>query len=173
MTEGIGASDALAVDEVAQLIQRAEQGDTQALPALRQWLDAHPDFWEGVADLAQMTQDTLVQMIRGEENLFTHEIHQRKLRAMYQELAGSALSPLEALLVERIVICWLHLHHAEGLYVQHVGDLTPRQADFHQRRISKAHSRYLSAIRTLAQVRRLGVPAVQVNIGAQQVNVAQ
>ena len=54
-----------------------------------------------------------------------------------------------------------------------MGDLTLGQAEFHQKRITKAHNRYLSAIRTLAQVRRLGVPAVQVNIGEQQVNVAQ
>ena len=46
-----------------------------------------------------------------------------------------------------------------------------QQAAFHQARISKAQARYLAAIRTLAQVRRLGVPVVQVNIGGQQVNV--
>jgi hypothetical protein len=53
-----------------------------------------------------------------------------------------------------------------------MAELTLRQAEFHQKRITMAHNRYLSAIRTLAQVRRLGVPAVQVNIGEQQVNVA-
>jgi hypothetical protein len=44
-------------------------------------------------------------------------------------------------------------------------NLSLRQAEFCQQRLSKAQARYLSAIRTLAQVRRLGVPAVQVNIG--------
>jgi hypothetical protein len=48
-------------------------------------------------------------------------------------------------------------------------NLSLRQAEFCQQRLSKAQARYLSAIRTLAQVRRLGVPAVQVNIGQQQV----
>jgi hypothetical protein len=48
-------------------------------------------------------------------------------------------------------------------------DLSLRQAEFHHQRISKAQARYLTAIRTLAQVRRLGMPAVQVNIGHQQV----
>lgn len=62
---------------------------------------------------------------------------------------------------------------AEALYTQSMGDLTLRQAEFHQKRITKAHNRYLSAIRTLAQVRRLGVPAVQVDIGDRQVNVAR
>ena len=48
-------------------------------------------------------------------------------------------------------------------------DLSLREAEFHQAQNSKAQARYLAAIRTLAQVRRLGVPAVQVNIGQQQV----
>lgn len=173
MTEAHGAHGALAVDEVAQLIQRAEQGDTEVLPALRQWLDAHPGVWQDVASLSQMTRDAVVQMIRGADHLFTHELHQRKLNALGEELAGPVPSPLDKLLVERVVMCWLHLYHAEGLYTQRLGDLSLTLADYYQRRISKAHNRYLSAIRTLAQVRRLGVPAVQVNIGAQQVNVAQ
>jgi hypothetical protein len=70
----------------------------------------------------------------------------------------------------RLVGCWLQLYYTECIYVQSLGaSLTIRQAEFHQQRISKAQARYLAAIRTLAQVRRLGVPAVQVNIGHQQV----
>ena len=48
-------------------------------------------------------------------------------------------------------------------------NLSLRQAELHQAQISKAQACYVSAIRTLAHVRRLGVPAVQVNIGQQQV----
>ena len=72
--------------------------------------------------------------------------------------------------MERIVLCWLQLHYAEALYTQ-ITEMTLQPATFHQQRISKAQARYLAAIQTLAQVRRLGVPAVQVNIGGQQVNV--
>lgn len=47
------------------------------------------------------------------------------------------------------------------------------QADYYRRCVDRAHRRYLSAIRTLALVRRLLRPVVaQVNIGAQQVNVS-
>ena len=52
------------------------------------------------------------------------------------------------------------------------GEFSLTQATFHQHRITVAHNRYLSAIRTLAQVRRLQVPAMQVNIAEQQLNVA-
>ena len=48
-------------------------------------------------------------------------------------------------------------------------DLSLRQAEYYEQRLRKAQARYLAAIRPLAQVRRLGGPAVQVNIGQQQV----
>lgn len=72
--------------------------------------------------------------------------------------------------MERVVLCWLHLHDAEGLRLQ-MKEVTFQQEEFHQRRISKMHARYLSAIRTLAQVRRLRVSALQVNVEQQHIAV--
>lgn len=46
------------------------------------------------------------------------------------------------------------------------------QAELHQRKIDAAHRRFLSAVRTLAQIRKLALPNLQVNIGQNQVNVA-
>ena len=45
------------------------------------------------------------------------------------------------------------------------------EGDYWQKQQERAHRRYLSAIRTLAQVRRLLVPAMQVNIAERQLNV--
>jgi hypothetical protein len=38
--------------------------------------------------------------------------------------------------------------------------------------MDRAHRRYLSAIKTLATVRKLALPVLQVNIAKKQVNVA-
>jgi len=73
---------------------------------------------------------------------------------------GPPPTPLERLLVERIVLCWLHLYYTETLYVANLEQLPLRQDAFYQQRISMAQARYLSAIRTLAQLRRLGIPTV-------------
>jgi len=81
-------------------------------------------------------------------------------------------TPLERLLGERVAACWLNVYYIETLYAERLNHLTAEQGEYFQRRQERAHRLYLSAIRTLAQVRRLLAPAVQVNIGAQQVNVA-
>jgi hypothetical protein len=50
-----------------------------------------------------------------------------------------------------------------------MGNLSIAQSEYHQKRLDKAHKRYLSSIRTLAQIRKMG-PAVQINIAEKQIN---
>jgi len=94
----------------------------------------------------------------------------RPSSALKEEIAGG--TPLERLLGERIVARWLNLHHIDALYANRLSNISWAESEYFQRRQERANRQYLSAIRTLAQVRRLLVPAVQVNIGAQQLNVA-
>jgi hypothetical protein len=72
---------------------------------------------------------------------------------------------------ERAAFCWHAVHAYERNNAAAEG-LSIRRADYHQRRIDAAHRRYLAALRTLATVRKLTVPAIQVNIAKKQVNVA-
>lgn len=171
MTEAHGAN-VPTTKELARLLDKANKGDTTALSAVQVALDAWPAVWQEYGDLAKTARDSLVRRIAGEKALAQQEMYERKLAAMQQDLAGPTPSFLERLLVERIVLCWLHLYYAEGIYTQNMEEFSIRQAEFQQARISKAQTRYLMAIRTLAQIRRLNVPAVQVNIAEQQVNVA-
>jgi hypothetical protein len=43
---------------------------------------------------------------------------------------------------------------------------------YYQKSIDRAHKRYLSAIKSLAVVRKLAIPVLQVNIAKKQANVA-
>ena len=52
-----------------------------------------------------------------------------------------------------------------------INSMTLAQADYHQKRIDKSHGRHLSAIRALAQIRKMG-PIIQVNIAEKQINTA-
>jgi hypothetical protein len=80
-------------------------------------------------------------------------------------------SLLERLVIDRVVTCWLQVQYWDWLAAQS-NDRTLRQREYLQRSQDRAQRRYLSAIRSLATVRRLLLPPVQVNIGNQQVNVA-
>jgi hypothetical protein len=84
----------------------------------------------------------------------------------------SAPSVLERLLAERIVLCWLEVHCLDPALSPKT-EMPVRHAEFCDRRRDRAHRRYLSALRSLATIRRLLVPSVQLNIGSKQVNIAQ
>jgi hypothetical protein len=158
-------------EEIRQVIRRAEGGDAKALPALRKLLEV-PDFVDMCGgDLAQQAERSLIDTAAG-KNLSFKEAMIRKIEILRKDLAGPSPTPLERLLVERIVTCWLHLHDVQIRFVQANG-LSIQQADHRQRAIDHCHRRYLSAIKTLATVRKLALPVLQVNIAKKQVNVGQ
>ncbi len=153
------------------LLKRANEGEGTALLELRALCEGHPELWAGLGNLAAQAQAALVRAIAGPNDVVAEAVG-REAAALRRELAGPDTSPLERLLVGRIVACWLQLHYAEARYAQNLGSLTMAQGDYHQRTIERAQRRYLAAIKALAQVRRLAIPAVQVNIGERQINVA-
>jgi hypothetical protein len=157
-------------DDLIELTDRAQRGDTTTLPALRELLKdpLTVDLFGG--DLARQAQLTLLSKFSG-KNLLYKESLTRKLELLRAELSGPSPTPLERLLVDRVVTCWLHLHHLEMIYAQKES-MTLELGSYYQRCISSAQKRYLAAIKTLALVRKMAVPVLQVNIARKQVNVA-
>lgn len=121
-------------------------------------------------DLARLTIRNLVEKFTGKDLLLRESIY-RKLVLLRMELLGPNPSALEKLLVERVVGTWLHLHQLETNYACRT-DPTIALGEYFQRIISAAQKRYLAAVKALADVRRLALPALQVNIAKKQVNVA-
>jgi hypothetical protein len=91
------------------------------------------------------------------------------------DLLSDGASPLEELLVEEIIACWLALEDAHLSYIMEMTTHNDLQsADARRRQLDSAQRRYLRAIKTLAEVRRLEVPAIigQLNLAGQQVHLA-
>jgi len=95
--------------------------------------------------------------------------------ATCRDLGHAESSCLEQLLVEQVALCWLRHNELERRYtkVSSSGVQTIAQADYWERRLSASQRRYLRACETLARIRKMQLPMMQVNIGQHQVNVAQ
>ncbi len=160
-------------EKIEKLFRRAEQGDDEALAFMREWFDDTPSACDKIGDLARRAEDSLVKVYT--KNPVIQEALHSKLDALRREIGGPDPSPLEDLLAQRIAACWLQLHHIESIYALNVANngFSGRWSESMQRSIGRAHRRYLSAIKTLVQVRRLLGPMVQVNIAEKQVNIAQ
>ena len=102
------------------------------------------------------------------------EAFRRKMKQMREDLGVKTGTPLEKLLIERVVMCWYHLHQTELAYVARMKESASlNSATFHQKSLDRAEARYQAAVKSLATVRRLQIPAVQVNIGEKQINIVQ
>jgi hypothetical protein len=154
--------------ELRKLLERAQKGDENTLPVLHEMLKA-PHWLEACGNLAKHAENALIHKFTAQD-LAVGEGLRKRLEVMRGELAGPAPAPLERLLAERIVTCWLHLYTLEAIYACK-DSMTLNLAMHYQKCIDRAHKRYLSAIKTLATVCKLALPILQVNIAKQQVNV--
>jgi hypothetical protein len=96
---------------------------------------------------------------------------------MRVQLGVEGAPMLEVLLIDQICACYLRMWMAENRHNSRTKDSsrTINQAEYDEKALSKVQGRYLKAIETLAKVRRLKLPAVQLNVaqsGANQLNMA-
>lgn len=163
MSATLSVSPASTEDEARALLERARAGDRSAVPDVRRILgDPAQVEWLG-GDLARQATQSMINAAAGEDLVF-REAMTRKLELLREELAGPNPTPVERLLVERVVACWLQVSDADVRYAQAQGSLTVTQGDYHQRRMDRAHRRFLSAVKTLALVRKLALPSLRVNV---------
>lgn len=148
------------------LVDRTNSGDDTALSQLREGLEQCPILISALCgNMAIVATDSLIDAITG-ERLSQKEAILKQLETMRAELAGPTPSPIEKLLVDRVVVCWLQTQHADNQFAN-ARTVSIEIGDFMQRRQDRAHRRYLSAITTLARVRRLALPIrVDVNVAA-------
>ncbi len=160
------------VAKLRDLNEKAQEGDKEAALDIREVLDGSPDLaWRFINGPGKVAEAALISEITRDEDLASKELLKYQLESMRIEVAGENPSPLERLLAERVVATWLQVQLFEGLYATGMKNESIRQGDYRQKRLDRAHRRHLSAIRTLAQIRKVG-PAVQINIADKQVNTA-
>jgi hypothetical protein len=160
--------------ETRELLKRASKGDENSRQAIRALLadgDRGRHLVESFGSSAEWLKRTIVRRAAG-ENIASQEAIVRKIDSVQAELAGPDPTPMERLLAERAALCWMLVNWYENA-IQDCNRMTIAQANHHQLKIGRAHGRFLSAVRTLAQVRKLALPTLQLNIARNQVNVAE
>lgn len=172
-SKGLIASETIpeeTMEQIATALQKAQQGDEEGMALIREVMSAYPQILEAW-NLSRVVEEGLMQAAHGKD-LAAREATRRYLDLQRAQLKESA-SPLESLLIDRIVHNLLDLLSLEAQSQRKQKALSPAQAEFHQRQIDRAHARYMSAIKTLASVRKLALPSVQVNVAEKQINVNQ
>jgi len=141
------------------------------LDELKEALRAMPEIAEDLGGLGQQLRYKITEGLSAQPGWAV--VIRTRVTQMMRELGYETAPLLEKLLIDQVMCCWLRLHDTEFRY-QVAKDNKPTwaQMEHWERRLTAAQRRYLRAVETLANVRRLAVrtPAVlQVNVGQQQI----
>jgi hypothetical protein len=143
------------IDRFSWLVEQARKGNSEVLPELRELLDNRPTLWQHYGDLGRLAELAWIQAIVGED-LFLQENVGRRLAQIREDLGIAQASPLEKLLIQRIALNWMRVHHADIAAAQAMtSSNSTKMVQFWQKRLSEAERRYQVSIGALATVRRL------------------
>ncbi len=122
--------------------------------------------------VAVMAERAWVGLLADGDEPLRRGIVAQELKRKREEVAGANPSPLEALLAERVALCWLVAARADAQFARKLENgMSLREATYYARRCEQTQRQLLKAIEALARVRRLLSPT-QINIGQNQINVA-
>lgn len=161
-------ADAVAL--IIQLLPATEIAAADRL-ALQRAFGDHPGLWRIVGDMAMQAQQGMIEKYTTQP--VVQEAITAGIGALSRELGREHAPMLEKLLIDQVIICWINHYDVQRRYTANMAsNPTLEQGTYWEKRLSSAQRRYLRACETLARVRKLAqaVP-LQVNIGAQQVNV--
>jgi hypothetical protein len=159
MTTAMEATPATEAPETSisdeEIYQRAVMGDEAVRPLLGDLFSRQQELHRDAGNLGVTAELTWVALAAKGNLILEASVpaHMAKLKA---ELAGPEPTPLERLLVDQVVLAWLQSNCAaiiDGSLAGLAG--SSKEADDAQMRHDRAQKRYLSALKTLATVRKL------------------
>jgi hypothetical protein len=126
--------------------------DKKQVPKLREFLQENPDIVGNLQSVSVTIRESLVEkFIAGDGSRLLVKKYMDELE---DRLRGDEPTQIEKLLIEAVLFCWLRLQHAENHRGFFMDGKEHRFVDmeFADKMLSKAHSRYLRALTTLAKV---------------------
>jgi hypothetical protein len=164
------------VSEVmADLLRRSRAGDTAASETLGSLTQNAPDLWDLLIGLARQARASWIALIAvpSEDHILDREGLERRLAQLQSELAAEGDGPVEALLIERILIAWIAANHSDIQLVHAIrGSGTTREIEYLECQQERTQRNLLRSMQSLATLRRLRPPAIQANVDERQMSVA-
>jgi hypothetical protein len=157
--------------DLLQTYLPSEHPPPEVITAVRKLFAEVPFIWKVVGDMAVQAQHRLIERYTSQP--LVQEAIDAGIKSLGHELGRKEAPVLEKLLIDQVLTCWINVYDVQQRYANaHAESITLTLGEYWERRLTAAQRRYLRACETLARVRRLAVPPLQVNIGDQQINVA-
>lgn len=113
----IAQTTTVLTDEINSLAKAANANDPEALRALRQLLDEHPEIPQAVGDLYHPARERLINLVAN-GNVVLAESIRRHTDGMERDLLRDGTSLLERMAVRHVVLAWLQTQLIDSLAVK-------------------------------------------------------
>ena len=142
--------------QLAVLNERANRGKENGpeVRELRKFLDDHKEFADQHNVFVYSVRMSLMRKLAHVPGNF--ELLEREYHVQRNRLGWADAGPIERLMIERIMLCWLRLHwveHYNGGFMQ--PSVSMRESEYADKMLSRAHSRYVKALESLAKLRQV------------------
>ena len=153
-----------------------EDPDAEDLALLRTYLYGAPLLSSIAGDLAKSARNAIISGLT--TSACRRESTEAYVTYIRNELGHDSAPMLEKLLIDQVITSWLRVYDIELTYsrIRSKGSVSLHVRAYWDRQLSAAQRRFLRACTTLARIRKMAgrtPELMQLNIGAQQVNVAQ
>lgn len=146
--------------ELELLCRRANDGEYDARANLVAWMERNPEVWRQVGDAGARTELVLRRAL-AQDDVFQVECLRRDAEKLRTSLLPSAATPLETMVVQAVVLCWLGLNLAQQRLAAQPG---PRTS--YERAVASAQKLFSKAFQDLLLLQKsLGRPDCAVAIG--------
>ena len=88
-------------EQLHRLVNEAAKDDPQAVLALREYLQKHPEVWQQVGDLAKLAVEQQLKVVSGNDVLLRESLL-LQLEDFKGQLVEPPGSPIETILIDRI-----------------------------------------------------------------------
>jgi len=160
---GFSEEDAKRFDALAS----KSRGGKEQLTILRRY----PAAAAKAGELSRHVAARIIGQMSSGTDSIEAECFRQRCAEIRRDLGYDNAPGVERLLIDRIVVSWLHLQNVES--IRQKTDLKLSQAAYYDKAVSLAQADHVRALLALAKVRRLALPAVQVNMTTgNQLNIA-
>lgn len=154
----------------AQLVKRVNKDNptSEDRAELRKVLERRSSvLWGEVGTAAYVAMETTLGLMR---NGVGEELTRQAMETMKKELGYDQSPAIERLLIDNVLLSWMVHDVTMWHYVESRKSTgtTFTQAKFYEQRMTTAQRRYLRAVETLARVRKMRLPPLQINVGGVQ-----
>jgi len=150
------AKEACPVSELLALIEKANRGKENGpeVKALRRFIDDHPDMNNHHNVLSYSLQHALMLKITPEPGHL--ELLDREYKMRRDDLGWKDANPMERLMIERVMLCWLRVVWCENYNANYQrGGVVISGSEYADKLFARAFARYVKSVEALAKLRQV------------------